>query len=63
MGMTHGKVTIKEVTETYHTVYVGDIEYRRLAANSWWRFYGDSLEPEYSAESELEHIFQKYKND
>lgn len=63
MGMTHDKVTIKEVVETYHTMYVGEIEYKRCGPDSWFRYYGDSLEPEYSAESELEHIFQKHKKD
>lgn len=63
MNMTHDKVTIEEVIEIYYTVYVGDVEYRRYAPNSWFRYYGDSLEPVYSEESELEHIFEKYKKD
>lgn len=50
---------IEERTQTYHECEVDGVRYERYAAGSWYQWMGESLEPVYSREEELEAMFQE----
>lgn len=45
---------------TSFTVETNDGSYVRSEGGGWQKWYGDSLECEYSREEELEAVFQEY---
>lgn len=46
----------KDVTVSWRMEVDGQ-EYTRYSAGVWYRWYGESLEPEFSRETELEKLF------
>lgn len=51
-----------EITkEEHYNVFYNGIEYIRFSGGCWTRWYGESLEQEYTDERELEKIFQREK--
>lgn len=48
------------ITSTYQRIEMEDGDYIRFSDNSWYRWYGESLEPCFFEEQELEQAYRLY---